>query len=62
MAALDDLNKAVADVQAAVQAAVTLIQTLHTGGGGSVSDAEVESAVTQLEAAASALGAAKPMP
>ena len=61
MATLDDLNKAVADVQAAVQTAVTLIQSLHTNPG-TVTDAEVESAVSSLESAATALGGAKPMP
>ena len=61
MATLDDLNKAVADTQAAVQTAITLIQSLHKGAG-SVTDAEVEDAVSKLEAAAAALGGAAPQP
>jgi hypothetical protein len=61
MATLDDLNKGIADIQAAVAAAITLIQSLHTGAG-TVSDAEVEAAVTKLEAASAALGGAQPQP
>jgi len=61
MATLDDLTKAVSDVQAAVATAVTLIQSLHSGAG-TVSDAEVEAAVASLEAAATALGGATPQP
>lgn len=76
MAAIDDLTKAVSDIQAtdttikaAVATAVSLIQTLHSGGGGSVTDAQVEAVVAQLEtasgdfsAAATSLGAAVPLP
>lgn len=66
MSALDDLNNAVAAIQTAdsalqaadvslqdaVNTAVTLIQSLHVGGG-SVSDADVEAAVAKLTQAAS---------
>ena len=61
MATLDDLNAAVAAIQTAVNNAVTLIQSLHTGVG-TVSDAEVEAAVTELKAAATALGGAQAQP
>jgi hypothetical protein len=61
MATIDDLTKAVADVQNAIQMAVTLIQSLHSGAG-TVSDAQVEDAVSKLEAAAQALGGAQPSP
>jgi len=61
MAALDDLNSAVAAVQTAVNTAVTLIQSLHSGSG-TVSDADVENAVAQLNEAAQALGGAMPQP
>jgi hypothetical protein len=61
MATIDDLTMAVADVQAAVQAAIALIQSLHMGGS-TVTDAQVEDAVSKLEAAAKALGGAQPQP
>jgi hypothetical protein len=61
MATIDDLTMAVADVQAAVQSAIALIQSLHMGGN-SVTDAQVEDAVAKLEAAAMALGGAQPQP
>jgi len=61
MATIDDLTKAVAEVQAAVQAAISLIQSLHMGAG-AVTDAQVEDAVSKLEAAALALGGAQPQP
>ena len=46
MATLDDLNAAVAAIQTAVNNAVTLTESLHTGVG-TISDAEVEAAVTE---------------
>jgi len=61
MAVADDLAKAVADIQSAVQTAITLIQSLHQDAG-SVSDAQVEDAVSKLEAASQALGGAQPQP
>jgi len=59
-----DLTAALAAVQAAVTNAVALIEMLHQNQtvGGSVSDADVESAVTALNAAAASLAAAKPLP
>jgi hypothetical protein len=62
MATIDDLTMAVADVQAAVHSAVDLIQSLHMGPSGSVTDAQVEDAVSKLEAAAAALAGAQPQP
>ena len=61
MSVLDDLNTADAAIQAAVNSAIDLIKSLHTNPG-SVTDAEVEAEVAKLQAAASALSAAKPMP
>ena len=61
MAVLDDLQAADAAIQAAVQSAITLIQSLHTGTG-SVSDADVEKVVADLNAAATALSGATPQP
>ena len=63
MATLDDLTAAVASVQSAVNTAVTLIQSLHQAApAGTVTDAEVEDAVSKLTAAAQALGAVQPQP
>jgi uncharacterized iron-regulated membrane protein len=64
MATLDDFNAAVMGVQTAVATAITLIEALHTssGGGGSVTDAEVEAAVASLNKASSDLAAAVPKP
>lgn len=77
MATLDDLNAAVANIQsadtavkAAVATAIALIETLHQAAPvGTVTDAEVESAVSALNAASADfttastnLGGAKPQP
>jgi hypothetical protein len=61
MTVLDDLKAADALTQAAIAAAVTLIESLHTGVG-SVSDADVEAVVSDLKAAAGSLSAAAPQP
>ena len=61
MAALDDLMAAVAGIQSAVDSAITLIQSLHTGTG-NITDAEVEAEVTKLQAASAALAGAQPQP
>jgi hypothetical protein len=61
MAALDDLTAAVTALQTAVTNAVTLITSLHMGTG-SVTDAEVETVVGELNAAAAALSGATPQP
>lgn len=58
---LSDLQAADAAIKAAVAAAITLIQSLHMGAG-TVSDADVEAVVADLNAAATALGAAAPQP
>jgi hypothetical protein len=59
MSTLTDLQAADAAIKAAVQSAVTLIQSLHSGVG-TVSDADVEAVVSDLNAAAAALGGATP--
>jgi len=61
MSTLTDLQAADAAIKAAVQSAITLIQSLHSGAG-TVSDAEVEAVVSDLNAAAAALGGATPSP
>jgi hypothetical protein len=61
MSTLSDLQAADTAIKNAVQAAITLIQSLHTGAG-TVSDAEVEAVVADLNAAATALGGAMPSP
>lgn len=61
MALVDDLKAADAQIQAAVQNAIALIQQLHSGGG-SVADTDVQAVITDLQNAASALSAAKPTP
>jgi hypothetical protein len=58
MTATQDLEAADAAIQAAIASAVTLIESLHTGTS-AVADADVEKVVADLNAAASALSAAK---
>lgn len=55
MAALDDLKAAEASVATAVQNAITLIQNLQSG---SVPAADVETVVSELNAAAQSLNSA----
>jgi hypothetical protein len=62
MSTLSDLQAADAAIKSAIASAITLIQSLHMGAGGSVSDADVEAVVSDLNAAATALGAATPQP
>lgn len=62
MTVLADLQAADAAIKMAVDNAVTLIMSLHTGTGGSVSDADVETVVSHLQAAAATLSAATPAP
>lgn len=65
MSTLTDLQAADAAIKAAVASAVTLIQSLQAAqaGGGTVPDAQIESVVADLNAAAAALsGAATPAP
>jgi hypothetical protein len=64
MTVLADLQAADAAIKMAVDNAITLIMSLHTGtgSGGSVSDADVETVVADLNAAAMALSAATPQP
>ncbi len=62
MSTLSDLQAADAAITAAVAKAVALIQMLHTAPAGTVSDAEVEAVVADLNAAATALGGATPQP
>ena len=59
MSALSDLQAAEAAIATAVQNAITLIQNLQSG---SVSDADVEAVVTQLQTAAANLNAAVQTP
>jgi hypothetical protein len=61
MTVLADIQAADMAIKTAVAAAVTLIQNLHSGAS-SVSDAEVEAVVADLQGAASALSAAAPQP
>ena len=58
MTALDDLNAVVASVAAEVAKVVTTVQDLVAkiqAGGGTVSDADAEAAVTSLNASLAAL-------